>query len=102
MMVVMNSYLALLIALVIIMFISVFLYRFGRDKSKRLIKYIPSIASALSIALIYLKMTFISNGYQPILDIVIMIIMSIVLGVSLLISVIMDLLNKRNKNQINL
>ena len=96
----MNSYLALLIALVIIMLISLFLYRFGRDKSKRLIKYIPSIASALSIALVYLKMIIISKGYQPILDIVIMIILSVVLGVSLLIAVTMDFLNKRNRNHI--
>ena len=102
MMVVMNSYLAFLITLVIIMLISFFLYRFGRDKSEKLIIYIPSIASALSIVLIYLKMILISNGYQPILDIVIMIIMSVVLGVSLLIAVIMDFLNKRNRNQINL
>jgi NAD/NADP transhydrogenase beta subunit len=98
----MDVYLAFLIIIVIITFVSLFIYRFGRNKSKRLTKYIPSIASALSIALIYLKMTFISEGYQPILDIVIMIIISFVLGVSLLIAVVTDLLNNRNKNRINL
>lgn len=97
----MNAYLAFIIAIVIITFVSFFLYRFGKNKSNNLIKYIPAIASAIGIALFYLKLTFISEGYQPILDIVIIIIMSVVLGVSLLIAVIMDLLNIRNKNQIN-
>lgn len=98
----MNVYLAFLIVTVIIIFVFYFLYKFGRTKSKRLIKYIPSIVSALCIALIYLKMMFISQGYQPIIDIVIMIILSAVLGVSLLIAVIMDLYNKKNLNKINL
>jgi hypothetical protein len=99
--VIMSAYLAFLIAVAIIAFVSFFLYRFGRNKSKRLVKYIPSIATAICIALVYLKMTLISQGYEPILDIVIMIVMSLILGVSLLTAVIMDLLNKRNKNQIN-
>ncbi|MGF2614681.1 hypothetical protein FZC84_17535 [Rossellomorea vietnamensis] len=96
----MNAYLTFIIAMVIITFVSFLMYSFGRNRSKNFNKYIPSIASAISIAVFYLKMTFISEGYQPILDIVVIIIMSVVLGVSLLLAVIMDLLNIRDKNQI--
>ncbi|WP_163971851.1 hypothetical protein [Oceanobacillus halotolerans] len=60
-----------------------------------MMKYIPSIVSAFSIAIVYFKMAFISQGYQPILDIVIMIILSVVLGVSLLGAILMEFSNKR-------
>lgn len=94
----MSAYLAFPIGIVIITFVSLFLYRFGRNKSNKILKYIPSILSALSIALVYLKMTYISQGYQPIIDIIIMIILSFVFGISLLVAVLMDIMIRRNKN----
>lgn len=93
----MNAFLTYIIAIVIITLVSFFLYRFGRNKSKKVMKYIPSIVTAISIALVYLKMIFISQGYQPILDIVIMIVLSVLLGFSLLVAVLLDLLNRKNK-----
>lgn len=92
----MSAYLAFLIGIVIITFVSFFLYRFGRNKSNKIMKYIPSIVSALSIALVYLKMTFISQGYQPITDIVIMVILLFVFGISLFLAVLMDFMSRRN------
>jgi ABC-type Mn2+/Zn2+ transport system permease subunit len=94
----MSSYLALLIGIVIIAFVSLFLYRLGRKKSSEIMKYIPSIVAAISIALVYFKMIFISQRYEPITDIVIMINLSFVFGITLLVAVLMDIMSRRKKS----
>lgn len=88
---------AFLIGIVIVVFVSVLLYRFSKNKSNRLMKYIPAIAFALSIAFVYLKMIFISKGFAPIIDIVVIIFLSIALGVSLLTAVLIEFLNRTKK-----
>lgn len=92
----MNVYLAFLIGIVIISFVSYYFYRFCSYKSNKMLKYIPSIVSILSIAFVYLKMSFISQGYEPIIDIVMMIILSCVFVFSLLVAVLIDYMNKKN------
>ena len=93
----MNGSFALLIGIFLIALISLFLYRFGKKQSNRLIKYIPAIACAGSIGLVYVKMTFLSEGYEPITDIVIMIVLSCVLGVSLIAAAVMDMTSHRKQ-----
>ncbi|WLD94140.1 hypothetical protein [Alkalihalobacillus sp. AL-G] len=88
---------AIPVGIVIITFISVLLYRFSKNTSNKLMKYIPSIVSALSIALVYLKMSFISQGYEAITDIVVIIFLSFALGVSLLVAVVIDIMNRRKR-----
>ncbi|MDX8367952.1 hypothetical protein [Cytobacillus sp. IB215665] len=91
----MSTFIVFLVVIVIIIFISVLLYSLIKNKSKNLMKYIPSIVSALSIVLVYLKMSFISQGYEPITDMVVIIVLSIILGFSLLGAVLIDILNCR-------
>ncbi|OCA81656.1 hypothetical protein A8F94_22605 [Bacillus sp. FJAT-27225] len=93
----MSVYIAFSVLIVIFTFVSVLLYRFSKNKSNKLMKYIPSIVTALSIALVYVKMLFLSQGYEPITDIVVIIILSFVLGFSLLAAVFIDIMNRRKR-----
>ncbi|WPK11158.1 hypothetical protein R6U77_14865 [Lysinibacillus louembei] len=51
----------LAIAILILAVIAVWLYQISKKKSKKLLKYIPAILFAVSIALVYFKMLFISK-----------------------------------------
>ena len=93
----MNGYFALLVGIILIVLVSLFLYRFGKSRSNRLIKYIPAIVCAGSIGLVYVKMTFLSQGYEPITDIVVIIVLSFVLGVSLIAAVVVDIMRLRRQ-----
>lgn len=93
----MSVYMAFPVLIVILTFVSVLIYRYSKKRSNKLMKYIPSIVTALCIALVYLKMLFISQGYEPITDIVIIILLSFVLGFSLLVAVVIDIMNRRKR-----
>lgn len=73
----MNLVFVFFISILLAGLISVFLYQLGKDSFPQLMKYVPSIASALSIGVIYLKMILISQQYEPITDIVHMMILSV-------------------------
>ncbi|MEH7126195.1 hypothetical protein V7127_23575 [Bacillus sp. JJ1773] len=90
----MNIYFALPIGIVVITFVAVLLYKISKQKSDKLTKYIPSILFAISIALVYFKMFFISKGYDAISDIVVIIFLSVGLGNSLLGAIIIEIINK--------
>ncbi|WP_214483114.1 hypothetical protein [Bacillus sp. SM2101] len=93
----MSAYITFLAVIVIITFLSVLLYRVSKNKSKKFMKYIPSIVSSLSIVLVYLKMSYVSQGYDPIIDMVVIIFLSIVFGFSLLGAVLIDIINRRKE-----
>ncbi|MDX8362747.1 MULTISPECIES: hypothetical protein [Bacillaceae] len=93
----MSAYITFLAVIVIITFLSVLLYRVSKNKSKKFMKYIPSTVSSLSIGLVYLKMSYVSQGYDPIIDMVVIIFLSIVLGFSLLGAVLIDIINRRKE-----
>ncbi|UOE95183.1 hypothetical protein [Alkalihalobacillus sp. LMS39] len=93
----MDVYMAFPVLIVILTFVAVLIYRYSKTRSNKLMKYIPSIVTALCIALVYLKMIFISQGYEPITDIVIIILLSFVLGFSLLVAVVIDIMNRRKR-----
>lgn len=57
-------------------------------------KYLPSIVFAISIALVYFKMLFISKGFNPIIDIVVIIFLSCALGISILVVAIIEVIKK--------
>ncbi|GGD25903.1 hypothetical protein [Pontibacillus salipaludis] len=91
----MNAILLLFIGIIMITLLSLLFYKLSRNKSHWLMKYIPSIAAALSFGIVYLKMIFISQSYEPITDIVLMIILSFVFGVSLLAAILIDLVRRK-------
>lgn len=91
----MNAILLLSIGIILTTLLSLLLYQLSRNKSHWLMKYIPSVAAALSIGIVYLKMIFISQSYEPITDIVLMIILSFVLGVSLLSAILIEFISKK-------
>lgn len=82
----------LAIGILILAVVAVWLYQISKKKSKKLLKYIPAILFAVSIALVYFKMLFISKGFEAITDIVAMILLSIGLGIALFTAVIVEII----------
>ena len=62
--------------------------------SNHLIKYIPAIVFAVGIILCWLKMLFISEGFEGIYDILLIRLLAILLLVSLLPALFIDLKSK--------
>ncbi|KAB8138203.1 hypothetical protein F9U64_06125 [Gracilibacillus oryzae] len=85
----------ILFCIVIIFLLWFFFYRFGFHQSNKLIKYILSIISGSGIVLVYLKMSFFSQGYQQIFDMIIIILLTAVFGISLLFAISIDLLLRK-------
>lgn len=83
-----------LILVALILFVVVFHLLFGNHKI-RILKYIPSMVLAIAIGAFYLKMIYVSEGLEEIIDIISMIILSIVLFISLLLAVITEIGNKK-------
>ncbi|WP_345239352.1 hypothetical protein [Pontibacillus salipaludis] len=91
----MNAIFILFIGIIMTTLLSLLIYKISPNKSHWLMKYIPSIATALSIGIVYLKMIFISQSYEPITDIVLMIILSFVFGVSLLAAFLIEFASRK-------
>ena len=91
----MNLNIAIPIGIAIVIFVAVLLYKISTKRMHKLIKYIPSILFAISICMMYLKILFISKGYEAISDIVVIIILAIGLGSSLLGAIIIEIINKK-------
>ena len=91
----MNINIAIPIGIAVVIFVAVLLYKISTKRTRKLIKYIPSILFAISICMMYLKILFISKGYEAILDIVIIIFLAIGLGISLLGAIIIEFINKK-------
>ncbi|KGP91986.1 hypothetical protein N780_15515 [Pontibacillus chungwhensis BH030062] len=91
----MNVIFILLIGFIMTVLLSFLFYKLSRNKSHWLMKYIPSITAALSIGIVYMKMLFLSQSYEPITDIVLMIILSLVFGVSLLSAILIDVVRRK-------
>ena len=70
-------------------------YKISLKRRNKLIKNIPSIVFAISICMMYLKILFISKGYEAISDIVVIIFLAIGLGSSLLAAIIIEIINKK-------
>lgn len=94
----MSIQLALFICLVLIGVISFVTYNAGKKVSSRIIKYIPVIATAFGIGFFYVKINFIpyqSHVYEQINDIIAIIILGTIFGISLLGAIILDIKNRR-------
>jgi 4-amino-4-deoxy-L-arabinose transferase-like glycosyltransferase len=92
----MSTYLLLTMGILIIGIVTAQAFKFSNNKSNKLKKFIPSIIFALCIALFYLKMLFVSKGYDAIIDIVFIIFLSIGLGSSLIVALILEFINRRD------
>jgi hypothetical protein len=93
----MSILLAILTSLIIMGVISFVTFFVVKKVSNNLIKYIPSIAAAFGILFFYIKINFIPyffNTYAVIFDMVVIILLSIMCGVSLLGAIIVELVNK--------
>lgn len=97
----MNAFLFYSVGVVILGLLAIFLYKFGRTNAGnsgkgKIVKYIPAIFFTGSIGLVLVKMTFISQRYETIVDMILLIILASLLAISLLIAVMMDLLNREH------
>ncbi len=88
---------AIIIVIVLVGIVSLLTYKLGHRKYSRFLKYIPAVASLLGIGFFFIKMKFISIGYEGILDMLFIILLTITFLVSIIEAIIIDVMNKRKK-----
>ncbi|MDQ0257236.1 dolichyl-phosphate-mannose--protein O-mannosyl transferase [Evansella vedderi] len=93
----MEVQLSAVFGILIIVLVTFVLYKVGKSRSNKLLKYIPSIACLVGIGVFYFKLNFISVGLEGILDIIMMIFLAITFGLSLVIALVMEFVERRGK-----
>lgn len=83
------------VGLFIFLIVAPIIYGLSKEGSKRRTKFIPAFLFALLIVIFYLKFSFVTKGYDQIADVVIIIFSSVGLGISLLMAIAMEFINKR-------
>ena len=68
-----------------------------KNRKERRKLYYPSIAAVFGMAAVVFKYLFISEGYDGILDVVLLIMLAILLGIFLLTAVSLDVWSRRRK-----
>ncbi|WNF38886.1 hypothetical protein RJD24_10885 [Bacillaceae bacterium IKA-2] len=97
----MSIQVAISLSVFLMVLISIITYLIGKRVSSRIIKYIPAIATGVGIIFFYIKINFIpykTHAYETINDIVLLILLAIIFGVSLLGAIIIEVTNRRNSN----
>ncbi|WP_216830657.1 hypothetical protein [Alkalihalobacterium elongatum] len=84
----------LVIGVILIALVSLSVYQIGKAKSKNLVKYIPAKVSVAGIFFFYIKLQFISQGFEGIYDILIIIFLAISFFASILVAIILEIFNK--------
>lgn len=97
----MSFQIAIIISVALMGTVGYFTYYVGKKAAQKLIKYTPAIASAFGLAFYYVKINFIPyhiHAFEGIYDIIAIILLAIIFGVSLIGAIIMELTNKRRSN----
>lgn len=92
----MGIQLALAVSFIFMGAISCVAYLVSKRFSHKLVKYIPAITAVTGIVFFYIKLHFISQGYDGIYDMVAIILLSIILGITLVGAVIIELIQWKN------
>ncbi|MBB6452635.1 asparagine N-glycosylation enzyme membrane subunit Stt3 [Salirhabdus euzebyi] len=87
----MDIRIALLIGIFLMGIVFIFFIQLFKRKSTKLLKFIPAIVSAFGMAIFYLKMLFVSQGYDAIYDVLVIIILSVLLSLSLIGAIILQI-----------
>jgi len=91
----MGAELFLVIVVALIAIFSWVTIKLGKIKTNKLLKFIPSILLALGIGFFYIKLEFISIGYEGIIDIIVIMFLAIACVISLSLAVIIEILDRR-------
>ncbi|MFA9555734.1 hypothetical protein ACERII_00300 [Evansella sp. AB-rgal1] len=88
----MSIQLAIVASVILMGIISYVTYLFSKRSSHKLVKFIPAITAITGIIFFYIKLQFISQGYDVIYDMIAIILLSVVLGFSLIGALIIELI----------
>lgn len=94
----MSIQLGIVVSIILMGGITLITYYLGNRVSSRLKKYIPAIATAIGVIFFYIKLNFIPNQtptYKEIYDMLAIILLANLCGISLLVAIIMEVVNKR-------
>ncbi|WP_019414893.1 hypothetical protein [Paenisporosarcina sp. TG20] len=98
----MSIHIGIVVSIILMAGITLITYYFGNKGSIRLIKYIPAIATATGVLFFYIKLNFIPNqthAYEEIFDMLAIILLANLCGISLLAAIIMEVVNKRKQHK---
>ncbi|WP_223703139.1 hypothetical protein [Sutcliffiella deserti] len=92
----MDILLTILIMIVFTGVVSYFIYFVGKKKYPKISKYVPAIASAVGVACLYLKLelNLYTHAFTGIYDILGIILLSIIFGISIIAALAIELNNK--------
>ncbi len=95
----MSSQAAIIVSILLMGVASVITYLIGKKVTSRIIKFIPAIATGVGMTFFYIKIDFIpykSHAYETINDIVAIMLLAMIFGLSLVGAIIIEITNKRN------
>lgn len=97
----MSVLLAVIIAVILMIGVGITVFILARKKSARIYKYIPAVLSAVGLVFFTIKLNFIpykNHAFEGIYDVIAIIFLGISLIVSVVISVLLEIVSKRRES----